>query len=94
MCIRNMIIFYKYIKISFENYLNKMCISDSQNVVEVNMVEISTEQEIRDRVKDRILCELDMKLEITHFILDLVVNHIIKDTSELFNFYINFIYKM
>lgn len=89
-----MVIFYKYIKISFENYFKKMCISDSQNVVEVNMVEISTEQEIRDRVKDRIFCELDMKLEITHFILDLVMNHIIKDTSELFNFYTNFMYKM
>lgn len=71
-----------------------MCISNSQNVVEVNMVEISTEQVIRDQVKDRIFCELDMKLEITHFILDLVVNHIIKGTSELFNFYINFIYKI
>lgn len=71
-----------------------MCISNSQNVVEVNMVEISTEQVIRDQVKDRILCELDMKLEITHFILDLVVNHIIKDNSEFFNLYINFIYRM
>lgn len=71
-----------------------MCFLNSQNVVEVNMVEINTELAIKDLVKDKISCELDMKLETTRFILDLVMNPTIKDISKLFNFYLNLIHKL
>ena len=58
------------------------------------MVEINTELAIKDLVKDKISCELDMKLETTRFTLDLVMNHTIKDISKLFNFYLNLIHKL
>ena len=52
------------------------------------MVETNTELAIKDLVKDKISCELDMKLETTRFILDLVMNRTIKAISKLFNFLI------
>lgn len=59
-------------------------VPNSQSEVEGNTVETNMDVVIKVQVKDKILCVLDMKLEILHFTLDLVVNHITKGISKYF----------
>lgn len=62
----------------------KTFIYNSQNVVVVNTAETNTELVTKALVKGKIICALDMKLEIILFTVDLVTNRITKGISKLF----------